>query len=70
MVGEGVLLECLADPRVEKVLVVGRRSSGYTHPKLQELIVPDLGSVSPADKLAGYDACFFCSGVSSENKTH
>ncbi len=68
MVGEGVLMECLADPRVEKVLVVGRRSSGYTHPKLQEQIVPDLGSVSPADKLAGYDACFFCAGVSSVGK--
>jgi len=68
MVGEGVLLECLGDSRVEKVLAVGRRASGYTHPKLQELIVPDLGSVSPADKLAGYDACFFCAGVSSVGK--
>lgn len=68
MVGEGVLMECLADPRVEKVLAVGRRTSGYTHPKLQELIMPDLGSVSPADKLAGYDACFFCAGVSSVGK--
>ena len=68
MVGEGVLMECLADPRVEKILAVGRRASGYTHKKLEELIVTDLGSISPADKLAGYDACFFCAGVSSVGK--
>ena len=68
MVGEGVLMECLADPRVEKILVAGRRASGYTHPKLDELIVPDLGSISPDQKLAGYDACFFCAGVSSVGK--
>lgn len=68
MVGEGVLMECLGDPSIEKVLAVGRRSSGYTHPKLQELLVSDLGSISPADKLTGYDACFFCAGVSSIGK--
>lgn len=68
MVGEGVLMECLADPRVEKVLAVGRRPSGRAHPKLQELIMPDLAAISPADKFAGYDACFFCAGVSSVGK--
>ncbi len=68
MVGEGALMECLADPRVEKLLAVGRRASGYTHPKLEELIVSDLGSISPAGKLSGYDACFFCAGVSSIGK--
>lgn len=66
MVGEGVLLECLANPAVEKVLAIGRRSCGHTHPKLEEVLVPDfrdLGAVE--DRLAGYDACFYCAGVSS-----
>lgn len=66
MVGEGVLLECLASAEVEHVLVVGRRPYGVTHPKLEECIVEsfdDLGAVE--DKLRGYDACFYCAGVSS-----
>ena len=66
MVGEGVLLECLADPSVEEVLVVGRRPCGVSHPKLRELIHADFFDLSPiADRLAGYDACFFCLGTSS-----
>jgi uncharacterized protein YbjT (DUF2867 family) len=66
MVGEGVLLECLENPEVERVLAVARRSSGHTHAKLRELRVPDfreLKSVEP--DLTGYDACFYCAGVSS-----
>jgi uncharacterized protein YbjT (DUF2867 family) len=66
MVGEGVLLECLQNPAVEHVLAVSRRSSGHTHPKLEECLVKDfrvLGSVEP--RLSGYDACFYCAGVSS-----
>ena len=66
MVGEGVLLECLENPAVERVLSVSRRASGHTHPKLTECLVPDfreLGGVEP--QLAGYDACFYCAGVSS-----
>lgn len=69
MVGEGVLLECLDNPAVSRVLVIGRRSCGITHPKLTELVHRDLGALSPVrDKLAGYDACFFCAGVSSVGK--
>lgn len=69
MVGEGVLLECLDNPAVSLVLVIGRRSCGMTHPKLTELVHGDLGALSPVrDKLAGYDACFFCAGVSSVGK--
>jgi len=66
MVGEGVLLECLADPRIEKILSVSRKPTGRTHPKLSEYLVPDflkLGSTDP--QLKGYDACFYCAGVSS-----
>jgi uncharacterized protein YbjT (DUF2867 family) len=66
MVGEGVLLVCLQDPAVEKVLVINRRPLGITHPKLTEIIHEnfyDLSSIQ--SQLAGYDACFFCLGVSS-----
>lgn len=65
MVGEGVLIECLESPQVEKILVAGRRSSGYSHPKMSVLICSDLESPYPAEKLAGYNSCFFCAGVSS-----
>lgn len=68
MVGEGVLLTCLADPKVEKVLVVGRRTCGYTHTKLSKLIVKDLANPLPAGQLAGYDSCYFCAGVTSVGK--
>jgi uncharacterized protein YbjT (DUF2867 family) len=66
MVGEGVMLECLSNSAVERVLAVARRPSGHTHPKLEECLVRDfrdLASVEP--RLSGYDACFYCAGVSS-----
>jgi uncharacterized protein YbjT (DUF2867 family) len=66
MVGEGVLLECLSDPAVERVLSVSRRPSGHTHPKLEECLVPDFRELTSAEpQLTGYDACFYCAGVSS-----
>ena len=66
MVGEGVLLECLADARVGRVLVIHRKPSGITHPKLQEIVHADFFDLSAIQsRLAGYDACFFCLGVSS-----
>ncbi len=70
MVGEGVLLECLDNPAVSSVLAVGRRPCGMTHQKLAELVVNDLAVLSPSESkaLAGYDACFFCAGVSSVGK--
>jgi uncharacterized protein YbjT (DUF2867 family) len=66
MVGQGVLRECLLDPDVESVVSVGRSATGTQHPKLREIVHPDLWSYSSigAD-LAGFDACFFCLGVSS-----
>ncbi|MGO4294374.1 epimerase [Chitinophaga sp. RAB17] len=66
MVGEGVLLECLQHPDVEAVLVINRKPGGISHPKLREIIHSDffnLGSIEP--QLAGYNACFFCLGISS-----
>jgi uncharacterized protein YbjT (DUF2867 family) len=66
MVGQGVLRECLADPGVERVLTVGRSATGQQHPKLQELVHPALTDYAAVEaQLTGYDACFFCLGVSS-----
>lgn len=66
MVGKGVLRQCLLDPAVEAVLSIGRKSSGVSHPKLRDLVCPDMFDFDVhADELGGYDACFFCLGVSS-----
>ena len=66
MVGEGVLHECLLSPDVEKVLVVGRRPCGVQHAKLSEIVHKDFFDLSPIEsQLTGYNACFFCLGVSS-----
>src|ERR1700722_14104664 len=66
MVGEGVLIECLNHPDVERVLGINRKPGGISHPKLREIIYVDffeLASIEP--QFVGYDACFFCPGVSS-----
>ena len=66
MVGEGVLHECLLSNEVEQVLIINRKPSGITHPKLKEIIHKDFFNLSPVeDQLKNYDACFFCLGVSS-----
>lgn len=67
MVGQAVLRECLRDQNVENVLVIGRSATGLTQPKLREILQKDLfdfSAVAEAD-LRGYDACFFCLGVSA-----
>ena len=66
MVGAGVLTECLEDPRVRSILAVGRQPCGSKDPKLRELIRRDFFDYRDArDDLTGYDACFFCLGVTS-----
>ncbi|MGO9833416.1 MAG: NAD(P)H-binding protein [Polyangiaceae bacterium] len=66
MVGQAALRECLLDAGVESVLTVGRSATGQKHEKLRELVHPDLTDYSPVSgELAGYDACFFCLGISS-----
>jgi uncharacterized protein YbjT (DUF2867 family) len=66
MVGEGVLMEALNSPDVEQVLIINRKPSGFSHPKLKEIIHKDFFNVTPiAAQLSGYNACFFCLGVSS-----
>ncbi|WP_218625324.1 NAD-dependent epimerase/dehydratase family protein [Mucilaginibacter sp. dw_454] len=69
MVGEGVMLHCLNSAEVEKVLIVNRKHYEMQHPKLAELLVPDFMNLSAvSDQLVGYDACFFCAGVTSVGK--
>jgi hypothetical protein len=66
MVGEGVLHECIHHPLVESILIVGRRASGITNPKVKELLVKDFFSLDEIKPdLQGYNACFFCLGVSA-----
>jgi uncharacterized protein YbjT (DUF2867 family) len=66
MVGQGVLRECLLDPGVSAVLAVVRRPLGQQHDKLRELVHADFLNFDPVSaRLAGFDACFFCLGVSS-----
>ena len=68
-VGEGVLLECLDNPLVEKVLSVSRRPCGHVHPKLEEYLTEDFMALRAGDPmLQGYDAVFFCAGISSVGK--
>jgi uncharacterized protein YbjT (DUF2867 family) len=66
MVGEGVMHECLLHPNVEKVIIVNRRPSGFSHPKLREIIVQDFYNLKNIDEqFVGVNACFFCLGMSS-----
>ncbi len=69
MVGEGVLHECLKHPDVESVLVINRKPCGVVHDKLKEIIHKDFFDLSQVEsQLSGYNACFFCAGVSSVGK--
>jgi len=66
MVGQGVVRQCLLDPEVESVLVIGRNATGQKHEKLHEIVLSALFDLSAIeDRLSGYDACFFCLGVSA-----
>jgi uncharacterized protein YbjT (DUF2867 family) len=66
MVGQGVLRECLLDPDVGRVLCIGRGSTGQQHPKLREIVHTNFLDFSSIEsEMRGFDACFFCLGVSS-----
>jgi uncharacterized protein YbjT (DUF2867 family) len=66
MVGQGVLRECLRDPDVEQVAAVGRSATGVQDTKLAEIVHADLANYTAIeDRLRGFDACFFCLGISS-----
>ena len=70
MIGHGVLHAALADPRIEKVLAVGRRTSGHQHVKLDEVIIEDFFDYEAIEeRLKGYEACFFCLGISAAGQS-
>lgn len=70
MVGEGVMHEATLHPAVGEVLVIGRRSAGVSHPKVRELVLPDLFNIADlGDTIAPFDACYFCSGTTSVGKS-
>jgi len=70
MVGQGVLRECLLDPNVQLVQTVGRTAIGAQYPKLREIVHQDLWHYEAIEaNLSGFDACFFCLGVSSSGMT-
>lgn len=65
-VGEGVMRCCLDNPMIDKVLSVSRKTVGFQHPKLEELLIGNFMDLSAGDeRLAGYDAVFFIAGISS-----
>jgi uncharacterized protein YbjT (DUF2867 family) len=66
MLGQGVLRECLLAPDVESVLAIGRSATGVKHPKFREIVHADMWHYDAiAGQLRGFDACFFCLGVTS-----
>ena len=67
MVGQGVLRECLLDPDVQRTETVGRTATGMPHPRLREIVHTDLWQYDSIQAdLSGFDACFFCLGVSAQ----
>ncbi len=66
MVGKGVLLECIDHPSIDNILIVNRNPLGITHPKVREVLIKDFFDVSSiSDEMKGFDACFFCLGITS-----
>lgn len=66
MVGQGALRECLLDDEVTSVLAIGRSATGRTHAKLREIVHSDFLDYSAIEReLTGFDACFYCLGVTS-----
>ncbi|WPU99121.1 NAD-dependent epimerase/dehydratase family protein [Mucilaginibacter sp. cycad4] len=70
MVGEGVLHECLSHESVEKVLLISRKPTGISHPKLEEAIQADMRDLrNLSEEICEYDTCFYCIGTTSMGKT-
>ena len=70
MIGQGVLRECLLDSEVAQVLAIGRSTTGRQDAKLREIVHNDFLDLIPVKgEIAGYDACFFCLGVSAVGMT-
>ncbi|HET9831540.1 MAG TPA: hypothetical protein VFP91_07520 [Vicinamibacterales bacterium] len=70
MIGQGVLRECLRDPDVAVVKTIGRSRIGTSHPKLRDIVHPDMRSFASIEaEFFSIDACFFCLGVTSAGLT-
>ena len=70
MIGQGVLRECLLDPGVKLVATIGRTATGQQNPKLREIVHKDLSNYAAIEeKFSGFDACFFCLGISASGTT-
>ena len=66
MIGKGILLECMADPRVESVTLINRATLGIREPKVREVLIADFTRIDTLEgQLGSLDACFHCMGVSS-----
>jgi len=69
IVGEGVLHECIQHPHIDNILIITRKSTGYSHPKVKEIIHTDFSNFARLKaQLKGYNACLFCLGVTSLGK--
>jgi uncharacterized protein YbjT (DUF2867 family) len=70
MVGEGVLHECLNNPKIASITLLNRRSAGVLHPKVKEVLLTDLFAFTGNEPgLTHFDACFYCLGVTSIGKS-
>ncbi|CAN5594452.1 epimerase [soil metagenome] len=64
LIGQGVLQECLRDPGVSEVVVLGRRSTGRIDAKLDEVLCPDFADLGAVEaRLQPFDACLYCAGA-------
>jgi uncharacterized protein YbjT (DUF2867 family) len=64
MVGGYALRYALDHPAVGRVMVIGRRKLGISHPKLKEVLHQDFADCAAlADPLSGQDAAVFCLGT-------
>lgn len=70
MVGKGVLLECMDASGIDQILLVSRSTAGIKHPKVKEVLIQDFFDLSDIEEnFKGYDACFFCLGITSIGQT-
>jgi uncharacterized protein YbjT (DUF2867 family) len=65
MVGQGLLRECLADPDISRVVLVGRSRAPVGHAKVEQHLAPDASMLDALrSELTGIDCCFWCLGIS------
>lgn len=66
MVGQSALRECLKDKDVQEIVAISRKGTAQQHEKLRQIELENIADLSLIeDELTGYDACFFCLGISA-----